>query len=271
VRDLKRISAAADRSLMAQLDAYVRSLLREERYGDPRNLNRFEQRVFSQSGEDGIIAEILRRIGPGTCTFLEIGSGDGLENNTALLLLRGWSGSWIDGNEGAVDRIKERLAHPLAEGRLKVACALVTAENVESILQGLGVPSDLDLLSLDVDRNTYWIWAALSLIRPRVAVLEYNANLPADVDWKVDYAADRPWNGTMYFGASLKALEVLGRDKGYCLVGCTLSGSNAFFVRQDLCTDKFEGPFTAERHYEPPRYFLVGDVVEKPRCFSDKA
>jgi len=59
-------------------------------------------------------------------------------------------------------------------------------------------------------------------------------------------------------GASLGALETLGREKGYSLVGCSLAGVNAFFARDDLVGDKFCAPFTAENYYEPPRYDLAG-------------
>ena len=62
------------------------------------------------------------------------------------------------------------------------------------------------------------------------------------------------WDGTQAFGASLKAYEMLGRRYGYSLVGCDLTGINAFFVRDDLIGNHFAAPFTAENHYEPPRY-----------------
>ena len=87
--------------------------------------------------------------------------------------------------------------------------------------------------------------------------MEYNASIPADVDWTVNYAPDRTWDGTHNFGASLKAFELLGRKLGYSLVGCEWVGANAFFVRDDLVADHFARPFTAANHYEPPRYSLV--------------
>jgi hypothetical protein len=66
------------------------------------------------------------------------------------------------------------------------------------------------------------------------------------------------WDSTDYFGASLKALEILLAERGYLLVGCNLLGTNTFFVRKDLVRDPpFCAPFTAENHYEPPRYFLL--------------
>jgi hypothetical protein len=47
----------------------------------------------------------------------------------------------------------------------------------------------------------------------------------------------------------------LGSTKGYRIVGCCFAGSNAFFVRDDLCGDLFVEPATAEEHFEPERYF----------------
>jgi hypothetical protein len=46
-------------------------------------------------------------------------------------------------------------------------------------------------LSLDIDRNTWWVWRALAFLRPRVVVAEYNAVWPAGVDWTIDYQEER--------------------------------------------------------------------------------
>lgn len=233
------------------------SILREPRYADPKRLLRFAHQTYSQNGEDGMIAEILRRIEAPSMKFLEIGVGDGLENNTLALLMKGWQGWWVDADRLAISSIASVFRRRIATGQLTTLSAAVTAENVEQLLGGLGIPKEFDVLSLDIDRNTYWVWAAIGTYRPRLAIVEYNASFPPDVDWKIDYRADRGWNKTSYFGASLKAMELIGRQMGYSLVGCDFMGVNAFFVRTDLCTDKFAEPFTAENHYEPPRYGLI--------------
>jgi hypothetical protein len=62
------------------------------------------------------------------------------------------------------------------------------------------------------------------------------------------------WDGTSYYGASLKALESLASQKGCDLVGCLLSVINAFFVKRDLVENKCCAPFTSENHFEPPRF-----------------
>jgi hypothetical protein len=133
----------------------------------------------------------------------------------------------------------------------------VTKENIDSLLKAAAVTEEFDLLSVDVDQNTYYIWEGMAHYRPRVVVVEYNATFPPQHDWKVAYAADKVWDGSNYFGASLKAFERLGARMGYRLVGCETAGANAFFVREDCVGKKFCAPFTAENHFEPPRYFLT--------------
>jgi len=104
-KSLKEIENATQRMMMARLDSYVHQLLKEQRYSNPKRLNRYEMQVFSQGGEDGVISEIFRRLGLEGQTFVEIGVGDGLENNTTFLLLQGWSGWWIDGDKKNIKNI----------------------------------------------------------------------------------------------------------------------------------------------------------------------
>jgi len=268
VRDLKRVRSELETLRAARIREYLDRLLAGERYADPRRLARHEAQVFSQGGEDGTIAEIFRRIGTASRTFLEIGVGDGLENNTTFLLWQGWSGWWVEGNGEYAARIRGTFRAPLAEGKLTLIESFVRSGEVAGLLERHHVPAEHDLFSLDIDRNTYWAWAALGKFRPRAAVIEYNASIPPEVDWKVEDRPERAWNGSVYFGAGLKALENLGRELGYSLVGCGLTGANAFFVRDDLVGDRFAPPYTAENHYEPPRYFLARRQGH-PAGFSD--
>lgn len=225
------------------------------RFRDPLRLLASGFQVNSRADDDGMIREIFRRIGTESRVFLEIGVGDGLENNTAFLLAQGWTGYWLDAGDDFQRR--PELQPFLSTGQLRATAAFVTRENAAELARRLGVPPSLDLLSIDIDQNTYYVWEALRDLRPRAAVIEYNASIPPDLDWKVRYAADRIWDRTFNFGAGLKALERLGTELGYCLVGCDMTGANAFFVRRDLVGDRFAAPFTAENHFEPPRFELL--------------
>lgn len=246
---------SALRSIM--IDDYVSAHLhRNPRYQNPKRLNRHEYQVYSQNGEDGIIEEIFARLGETDRVFVEIGVQDGLECNSTYLLLKGWSGYWIDADRACVAAIRSKFAPAIDRQRLKLRQAFVTAENVERVLEQDGVPTEFDLLVIDIDGNDYWVWKALNRFRPRVVVIEYNALFPRHVRWVMKYDPAHVWGGTSHFNASLKSLELLGASKGYCLVGCNFHGVNAFFVRDDLVGDKFHAPFTAENHYEPIRYHL---------------
>ena len=56
----------------------------------------------SISGLTGTGFSIFKDIKYLNKTFIEIGSGSGLENNTHYLLLKGWKGVWIDSNKSKV-------------------------------------------------------------------------------------------------------------------------------------------------------------------------
>ncbi len=234
----------------------MKALLEKERYQDAKRLGRHEGQCFSRHGQDGIIAEIFRRIGVRQRTFVEIGCENGLENNTAYLLFTGWSGFWFDGSEAGILECKKHCAAYIQKDALQVHQAMLTKENIVEIFKKSGIPKEFDLLSLDVDRNTYHLLEALQEYRPRVMVVEYNSSILPGDEWIAEYDPDKVWNGTHYFGASLKSLEILAERMGYSLVGCDIVGVDAFFVRKDLAGDLFCQPYTAENHHEPPRFYL---------------
>jgi hypothetical protein len=86
-----------------------RTLLAEERLGDPRRLERYGHKCCSQNEEDGILLEIFNGIGVRHRIFIEFGDGDGLENNTLFWLAQGWKGPWIDGDSANRDTIQAPL------------------------------------------------------------------------------------------------------------------------------------------------------------------
>jgi hypothetical protein len=243
---------------VAQLQEYCGTLLASARMADEKRVLKFGYRVYSQSDEDGIIHEIFRRIGAGNKTFIEIGTGDGLENNSLFLLIQGWRGLWVEGSTRKVAAAKKNVGSLSANGNLRIEESFVTAEDIDDIVRRRTFSSEIDLLSVDIDGNDYYVLQAIRSVSPRMIVAEYNAKFPPDVPWVMEYNKAHRWDGTDYFGASLKALEILLRERGYSLVGCNLLGCNAFFVRSDLVSEPtFCSPFTAENHYEPPRYFLL--------------
>jgi hypothetical protein len=235
---------------------YIAEELSSERYADPKRLERYGFKVYSQSDEDGIIQEIFRRIGTTDRRFVEFGVENGLENNTITLSLGGWCGLWLESSQEHVAAIRERFADLLADGRLTVHGAFITAENINELI-GLWGNGEVDLVSVDIDGNDFYVWQALTIVKPRVVVIEYNAKFAPPLAIVQEYKSDNVWKQTDYMGASLEALVRLGDSLGYSLVGTNFMGVNAFFVRSDLASDKFQTPFSAENHYNRARYFLL--------------
>jgi len=249
---------AAVNNEVLQMEArrHWQDALQAPRYQQAKRLTRHGYKVYSQQDEDGLIAEILKRIGDVPKTFIEFGVENGLECNTLRLLLEGWSGLWLEGDANFVAQIKSNLAHYVTPGTLKVGHAFVTTENVNDLFARHGLSGEIGLLSVDIDGNDIWVWEAVSVVKPAIFVCEYNATWAPPLSIAQPADPSIHWRGTNYFGCSLEALTKISAKKGYSLVGCNFSGANAFFVRNDLLGDKFHAPFTAAEHYEPPRYWL---------------
>ena len=228
-------------------------LLTRKRLDNEKCLELYGFKVYSQNDEDGIIEEIFNRIGTTNKTFVEFGVEDGLESNGHYLLHKGWRGLWIEGDQKSFEKIFSRFFPVIRTGQLSCTLDFITKDNINDLISNV-ISGEIDLLSVDVDGNDYYIWQAINVVRPRVVVIEYNAKFPPNHEWKMAYNEKYIWNGSDCHGASLKALELLGRKLGYRLVGTNLSGVNAFFVRQELAGDHFIDPPTAEVLYNPFRY-----------------
>ena len=199
-------------------------------------------RVFSQFDEDGILLYLLTVVGIGPRLFLDLGSGDAISgSNTANLALNlGFHGVFIDGNREAIERGKKFYqSHPSTDLYPPLFhSGHITRNNVNSLVKGLGIAGEIDVLSIDMDGNDYWIWEALEVVNPRIVVtethIEYGMRsivVPYDEDFEY------PGLHEDYFGASMVAMNKLATKKGYRLVGANRFGFNVFFVRNDLAPD----------------------------------
>ena len=206
-------------------------------------LSDVEFRHRSQNGEDGILLYVFSLIGVTNRRVVEICAGDGVECNAANLIINhGWRGLLIDGDPALVARGRSFYstnrdtwsAPPIIKD------AWITVDNINSVVGDAGFHGPIDLLSLDIDGNDYWIWNALTCIEPRVVVLEFNAGCGPDRSVTMSYRSDYRLDVTRQpyrCGASLPAFVKLARMKGYRLVGVQSLGFNAFFVRDGLGVD----------------------------------
>jgi hypothetical protein len=184
-------------------------------------------KYFSQNDEDGILLEICRRMDLKGGVFVELGVGNGLENNSLILLMHGWRGVWLGG---------EALAFEVPENApLLFQQSWITRENCQELvahgLAALG-ESRVDMLSVDIDGNDLHVLEKLLQggLAPDIVVVEYNGKFPPPVRWAIRYDAEHVWDLSDYQGASLQSFADVLEKFGYRLIACNLTGSNAFFV-----------------------------------------
>lgn len=205
------------------------------------SFDEIEFRSYSQNGEDGILLFIFSLIGTTSKKAVEICAGSGMECNSANLIINhGWRGLLFDGSEENIRagrdfyaRHKDTLINPP-----RLVHSWITRANVDDLISSHGFEGEIDLLSIDLDGNDYWIWKAIKCISPRVVVVEHNSLALAEraitIPYSEDFVADLTGGPPYYLGASLPAFVKLGKEKGYHLVGGERLGFNAFFVRSDI-------------------------------------
>ena len=196
-----------------------------------------EFRVFSQWGEDGILHHLFRYIAAPRKIFVEFGVENYTESNTRFLLMNSnWSGLIIDGSAKNVDYIKRDDIY--WRYNLKAENAFVTRENINELIRRNGIEGEIGLLSIDIDGNDYWVWEAIDVVVPSIVVLEYNSRFGPEravtVPYDAGFVRTAAHHSNIFYGASLAALCLLGKRKGYSFVGCNTAGNNAFFVRSKL-------------------------------------
>ncbi|GMH46970.1 hypothetical protein TrRE_jg10617 [Triparma retinervis] len=229
---------------------------------------------LGQNGEDGVLLFILRRLMGirrlDGMNFFEFGAENGAEVNTRLLRERyGVRGLMVD-----IDY--ENLA-------INLRRASVTAETIGDIMsswiqrrdyiwsEGGGVGEGglmekvaVDIISIDIDRNDYWVLKSmleggtLKVEDVKVLILEYNSHLEPDLGAiSVPYDPTKKWDGrTSYFGASLTAFVELLAPYGLALYHCESHGVNAFFVNERFVEEGPRGD--VEKIWREPNFYGRG-------------
>ena len=205
--------------------------------GIENNLAEVEFKVFSQSGEDGIIQYLINNIPIKNKIFIEFGVQNYKESNTRFLLKNNnWKGLVIDSDSKSIDYIRNDEIYWKYD--LKAVCEFITKKNINSIFSSNGFEGDIGLLSIDIDGNDYWIWKAIEAVNPRIVICEYNSVFGCEdavtIPYEPNFNRTEAHYSNLYFGVSLPALCYLANKKGYIFIGSNSAGNNAFLIRKDF-------------------------------------
>ena len=109
-------------------------------------------------------------------TFIEFGVEDFTEANCKFLLMKdSWSGFVVDGSEDNINRLKKTNIY--YKYQIDAVPAFITRENINNILTKSEFDEDVGILSVDIGGNDYYVLEAITCIRPRIIICEFNAVL----------------------------------------------------------------------------------------------
>lgn len=180
-------------------------------------LNGCAGNVHSQAGEDGYIKAIFEKIGCVNKWCFEIGASDGLSlSNTAALIDGGWNALLIEQDDESFAFLRKRY-----DGNPHVFTSNAYVDSdypLDSVLDSVGAPHDIDLGIIDVDEQDFWLWAGMERHRPRVMVVEYGFGRPVDQipPLRIDRQEPVP-----QIQAGVNMIHYLGVAKGYTAVAIT--------------------------------------------------
>jgi hypothetical protein len=198
------------------------------------DLNQCGFKVFSQFEEDGLILACIAALNLKSQTALEIGSNNCVNSNIANLVLNhNWLGCFIDGDKSNLtigEKFYNKVLSPW-QPKPQFKKTFVTAENINQIVSEFYCYQQIDVLSIDIDGNDYWIWNALEIIKPTIVIIETHVEFGLN-NIVVPYNANYKYPGIHkhYHGASPVAMQKLGHKKGYKLVGANALGFNQIYV-----------------------------------------
>ena len=214
------------------------------------DLEIYEQKIFSQNGEDGITMKLIELIyddikDSNNKFYVEFGVQNGIECNTRILReIYNWKGLQMDGdNENENINLRKEF---------------IMKENVVELFKTYNVPQNINVLSVDIDFNDFYcLNEILKNYTCDIIICEYNATHLANEDKIIIYDKYGRWDGTNYFGGSLLAFDKLGKKYNYSLVYCNTNGVNCFFINNDIISSKnldFKNLGDIEKIYRKAQY-----------------
>jgi len=220
----------------------------------------WELKVFSQWGEDGIIDFIVKRLEISHLRIFEIGSGNFSECNSRF------AAEYLNASVVAVDSREDLISNVESmdvfwKGQIFPRQLYVTPENVEEIFdEAARLMAGIDIISLDIDGNDYWVLEKLDLSGVRCVIVEINpvfgGKHPISIPRDDLFDRTKAHHSWLYFGMSFQAAKKLMKDKGFELIGSNRVGNNLFFV-QNSEAKFFEDCITTADDYREAKYWRV--------------
>lgn len=191
-------------------------------------LNQYAYNVNSQNGEDGILKRIFELISFQSKVAVEFGGWDGiyLSNIRNLVLENDMRAIFIEGDKEKAEEGRQNYIDNPNVTFVNEFVGIKKYKRLDDILSEHKCPSDIDLLSIDIDGWDYWVWDSLTKYRPRIVVIEFVRSMFKE---KV---VINPKDEQKRTGTSARAMLELGKKKGYELI-CVTGGNLIFCIKEE--------------------------------------
>ena len=238
--------------------------------------------VYSQFGEDRLIEELITRfraenlLDKWACEF---GPWDGihLSNTANLIINHGYTAVLIEADLVKFKQLQKNM-RPYSSILINRFVALDGVDTLDNILETTNIPSDFDLLSIDIDGADYWVFEGLIKYRPKIVVIEINPTVPKEISFV------NPRDTTITQGSGIKSIAELAHSKGYLVCGITTcnlilidSKFGSLFPDKIVSLQNLPDPLHVTRlwqtsdgkiHTEPNLQLLWHDLVLTPNTIQ---
>lgn len=262
--DISKLTSHFGRNVLPNNDAALQKLLVATWCAEKHKQIGYKEllesgfRVYSQNDEDGILLRIFAQIGHTNKWVIEIGSNCngsdiGIPENlsTNLIVNHGWSGLIFEIDAIECQKMQYFFARNLATKHFhwadqgmnkyyspRIFQGEINNDNINAVIKDALEEKEPDLLIIDIDGGDYEVIQAMTIVNPRVLVVEFEKRFrdTFSVIQSENNSYGKSW--TQSGAASLPAWIGLLSERGYILVAINLSGFNAFFVRSDVAGDR---------------------------------
>jgi hypothetical protein len=194
------------------------------------DLNKYKKNIYSQTGEDGVIEElisILNKNGVSTSgSCVEFGAWDGVYCSNTFNLVKNYNFSavYIEGSKKKFKKLTKTANKYKNIIPINKYVEIAGKNSLDSILQETDISDNFDLLSIDIDSYDCDAWKGLKKYSPKIVLME--------IDNTIDPYKRVIGTGIgRNMGSSFKYALEIANEKRYTLL---FDSGNLFFIRNDL-------------------------------------
>jgi len=189
--------------------------------------SKFKKNYYSQNGEDGILHELIRLLniknGSWCCEF---GAWDGKNSSNTFYLVKknGFNAIYIESNKNKFKELEktQKKYSKITAINDEVEKDISSAKSLDNILKKTSIPTNFDILSIDIDSYDLEVWKSLKNYFPKIVIIEINSSIKPGIFLT---------HGKENQGNSFSSTVKVGEEKGYKLICHT---GNCIFVRKEL-------------------------------------